>query len=308
MDKWLNMNDDKQFFSKIGFNYLIYLISALIFQIIIFNTITIINPDILFNQNIISLFSAVGTYILPFPILIFVMKKLESEKIVKSSITVKTFLTYISIAFALMWIGNIIGLSITSIIGTLTDTGISNPVHDLITNQNILVNLIVVSIIGPAFEEIFMRKLLIDRTIRYGAGVSIILSAVIFAFMHGNLNQFFYAFLLGGFFAYVYIKTGRITYTIILHIIMNLYGSVISPYIIEIANSLTSLNLAIIIIYFVIAAIIFFYGMIGLYKLKQNESEIKISLNNQLSNVFLNYGMVLFILFSILLIIWQIIN
>ena len=87
---------------------------------------------------------------------------------------------------------------------------------------------------------ILFRKFLIDKTIKYGAKVSIILSAVLFALFHGNLNQFFYAFLIGGFFAYVYIKTGKITYSIILHAVVNLMGSVFS---IILANTINNIQI-----------------------------------------------------------------
>lgn len=60
-------------------------------------------------------------------------------------------------------------------------------------------NLALISIIGPIFEEILFRKILIDKTIKYGARISIIISALLFGLFHGNVNQFFYAFLMGGF-------------------------------------------------------------------------------------------------------------
>lgn len=242
------------------------------------------------------------------------MRKIDSEKLEKQRINLTTFLTYISITLTLMWIGNIIGLVITSGIGAFIHTDITNPVENLINSADIRLNLLLISIIGPIFEEIFFRKFLIDRTIKYGARVSIILSAVIFAFFHGNLNQFFYAFLMGGFLAYVYIKTGKITYTIILHIIVNLMGSVVSLFVVESAQALTSgtympIDLCVVLIYLTIIFIAFAVGIIGLSRFKKakfRSSKTRISLKHPLKTMILNYGMVFFMAFFILEIVYQI--
>ena len=310
------MNIHKKFFSKIGFNYLILAISSLIIQIIVINVVGMTNRSLLNNFNILTILSAICNYVLPFPIIYFLMKKLEKQNLKKENITVKTFLLYLSVTFTLMWLGNIIGLGITTVIGGIFHTDISNPVQNLINSSDIWLNLILISIIGPIFEEIFFRKLLVDRTIKYGARVSIILSAVIFGFFHGNLSQFFYAFLLGGFFAYVYIKTGKIIYTILLHIIVNLMGSVVSLFVAEsaqalLSNTFTATNLAIVLIYLAVILLAFLVGIIGLTRYKKakfNGSKTQISLKNPIKTMLLNPGMVCFILFFIGEIIYSLIR
>lgn len=306
------MNQHETFFSKIGFNYLTYFILTLIFQIILLNAINLINPELCANYNVITTSSAIANYILPFPILLFLMKKIPSEKISKHNLDIKTIFLYLSITFTLMWIGNILGLLVNFIIGSAMQTTITNPVHELINTQDIWLNLVLVSIMGPIFEEIFMRKLLIDRTIKYGAKVSIVLSAVIFAFMHGNISQFFYALLMGGFLAYVYIETGKITYTIILHMAVNFMGSVVSLFVQESANTITQgtytlPDLSIVIFYFLFIMIMFFFGVIGLFKLKDKNLKRGIELDKPFKTMFINYGMICFIGFCIILIVKQII-
>ena len=299
------MNIHEKFFSKIGFNYLIFGIFALAVQIIAVNVLGAIDFNLLSDINVLTILSAICNYILPFPILYYLMRKINSQKLEKENIGLKTFLLYLSITFTLMWIGNIIGLILTSAIGIAFETEIANPVERLISSSDIWLNLILISIIGPIFEEIFFRKFLIDRTIKYGARVSIILSAVIFGFFHGNISQLFYAFLLGGFFAYVYIKTGNIIYTIIMHIIVNLMGSVVSLFVIEsvqalLSNSYSPSDLAIIAIYVSAILIAFLVGIIGLLMYKKgkfNGSKTQIGLKNPLKTCLLNPGMICFILF-----------
>lgn len=298
-----------------GFNYLVLGILALICQIIIVNILNVVNPQYLSNINILSIVSSICNYIIPFPIFYWLMKKVDTSKLEKTSANIKTFITYIGITITLMWIGNLIGLAITSILSSSMHTDIANPVQQLINSTDIWLNLILISIMAPIFEEILFRKFLIDRTIKYGAKVSIILSAVIFALFHGNLNQFFYALLMGGFFAYVYIKTGKITYTIILHIIINLMGSVVSLIIAGSVNNLmtgpTLADASIIIAYMIILFSFIIIGLFGLSKFKNarfNGKKTEIGLENPIKTIFLNYGMIFFTAFFILEMIYQVLG
>ena len=298
------MNIHKKFFSKIGANYLILGIMAIIFQIIIVNIISMTNPQYLNNINILTTLSSFCNYILPFPIFYWLMKKLNDVEIEKKTVNAKTFIIYIAITLTLMWIGNITGLIITMLLSGAMQSDIANPVQQLINSSDIWINLLIISIFAPICEEILFRKFLIDRTIKYGAKVSIILSAVLFALFHGNLNQFFYAFLMGGFFAYVYIRTGKITYTIILHAIVNFMGSVMS---LILANSVSNIqnnpnpvDAMIIIGYVAIILISLIIGLYGLTKIKKarfNGAKTQINLKNPFKTVYLNIGMILFILF-----------
>lgn len=310
------MNTDKKFFSKIGINYLIYAISALIIQIIAVNILGVANNSLLYDFNVITILSAISNYVLPFPILFYLMKKIDAQTLEKQNLNLKTFLLYLSITFTLMWIGNIVGLAITSALGTIFQTEITNPVQRLINSSDIWLNLILISVAGPIFEEIFFRKFLIDRTIKYGARVSIILSAVIFGFFHGNISQFFYAFLLGGFFAYVYIRTGKIIYPIILHIIVNLMGSVVSLFVVQsaqtfISNTYTPIDIVIVVIYVLIILSALLVGLIGLSRFKKakfNGCKTQISLTKPIKTILLNPSMILLILFFVAEIIYMLFN
>lgn len=291
-------------------------VASLIIQIIVINILGFTNHNILNNFNAITIVSAICNYILPFPVLFYLMRKIEKQEMEKESLSLKKFLLYLSITFTLMWIGNMVGLAITSAIGSLFHTEITNPVQTLIGSTDIWLNMILISVLGPIFEEIFFRKFLIDRTIKYGARVSIILSAVIFGFFHGNLSQFFYAFLLGGFFAYVYIRTGKIIYTIILHIIVNLMGSVVSLFVVQSVQAFTSntyatMDLAIIVIYVLMMLAALFVGLLGLLSYKKgkfNGSKKQIVIKHPLKTSLLNPGMILFILFYVLIILYSLLR
>lgn len=297
-------NINRKFFSKIGLNYTFFGVFAIIMQIIIINIIGFTNPIILNDINLTSIIASVCNYILPLPIFLYLMNKLEKQEINSNKLTIKKFIVYIAISLTLMWIGNLIGLTITEILGNLIQSEIANPIVETIDSSSIYTNLLLMVIMAPIFEEIIFRKLLIDRTIKYGKGVSILLSALIFGLFHGNLNQFFYAFLIGGFFAYVYIKTGKIIYTILLHLTVNFFGSIIS---VIVGNSLNNMNTmanlpiadaGILIIYFLVYVLIVIVGVIGLLKNYKKISLLKDNLiKKPYITSFINMGMICFYIY-----------
>lgn len=300
------MEANRRFFSKIGFNYFALGIIVLVLNLFIGLFISIINPNLLSNQTMMTFFSAIWTYLLPLPIFIYIMRKTEAKTLEKHKMTVKTFVICISITMFLMWIGNIMGVIITSGIGSLIQHEVANPINDVINNSGLVAKLIIITTIAPIFEELIFRKLLIDRTIKYGGTISVLLSGLLFAFFHGNLNQFFYAFLLGGFFAIIYIKTGQIKYTIGLHMIINFIGSVVSLFVsqplMDLANGsvISPTSTFGVFLYILITLGLTVMGLI--YSIKYFDksrfdgSEKEIILKNPVSTILLNPGIICFIL------------
>ena len=307
------MNANKKFFSKIGFNYLAYSIASILFLIILSNIIAVIRPEILNNINIATIITAICNYVLPLPILLFLMRKLDSTEIKKNNLGFKTFLKYLCITFTLMWIGNITGTIITNLLSFTIQNDIANPIQNLINSTDLWLNLILISLIGPIFEEIIFRKILIDRTIKYGPLASILVSAIIFGLIHGNLNQFCYTILVGGFFAYVYIKTGQIKYSIGLHIILNMLGSVLNMIVnnsaVNLSNAFNTTDLAILVFYFILILIALFVGIYTLVEYIQKKRKQKNSIDLKIIKpVFLNAGMICFIVFYIIRMALQILS
>ena len=300
------MEANRRFFSKIGFNYFALGIIVLVLNLFIGLYISLISQYLISNQNMITLLYDFWNYLLPLPNFIYIMRKTEAKTLEKHKMTVKTFVICISITMFLMWIGNIMGVIITSGIGSLIQHKVANPINDVINNSGLVANLIIITTIAPIFEELIFRKLLIDRTIKYGGTISVLLSGLLFAFFHGNLNQFFYAFLLGGFFAIIYIKTGQIKYTIGLHMIINFIGSVVSLFVsqplMDLANGsvISPTSTFGVILYILITLGLTVMGLI--YSIKYFDksrfdgSEKEIILKNPVSTILLNPGIICFIL------------
>jgi len=136
--------------------------------------------------------------------------------------------------------------------------------------------------------------------------------------IHGNFDQFFYAFGVGLIFAYIYIKTGKIKYTIALHMLVNFFGSVVPLALIKVTNiyeleKSTSLSNKLQIQKAIASLIFFLYDIIvlavvvtGIVLLIVFRKRICISKNapeplpegNKTQIMFINAGMLAFIIIS----------
>ena len=125
-----------------------------------------------------------------------------------------------------MYLGNIIGMVLSA---DITDGQATNRINDLVLGGNEWVNALFVGLLAPICEEWLFRKQIISRLRRYGEKTAIVFSALAFALFHMNLFQFFYAFGLGLIFGYVYTRTSRLRYSVLMHMLINLNGSVLAP-------------------------------------------------------------------------------
>ena len=125
------------------------------------------------------------------------------------------------------------GTILTTVIGMLKGGMVQNAIMNIATSINVLLAVLFMVICAPLIEEYVFRKLVVDRTIKYGQGVAVLLSGLMFGLFHGNLNQFIYAFAIGCFLAFLYVKTGNLKITIIIHMIFNFLGGVVSVRLLE---------------------------------------------------------------------------
>ena len=168
-------------------------------------------------------------YLIAFPIFLMITRGMNvSEKKEKKKLSVGECVIFLAAAEALMFIGNMIGTFLNSVMGTFLGEMPENGVETIVEETPAWLIFILLVVIGPIVEEIIFRKILIDRLSVYGDHVAIIFSAVAFGLMHGNLYQLFYATLLGLLLGYVYTSTRDVKYTIVIHMILNLLGSIVA--------------------------------------------------------------------------------
>ena len=171
-----------------------------------------------FNEIVVALAVLAG---------FLVLMGLPASAPAKKKATAKEFFTYICICFAIGWIGNIIGTVMLTVWNAATGNEVVNQLSDILTMVGPWQMAICTGILAPILEELFFRKLIIDRTRRYGELASILISAFFFGIFHGNFSQFFYAFGIGAMLGYVYCKTGSYLTVVLLHMGFNFVMGVI---------------------------------------------------------------------------------
>ncbi len=185
-----------------------------------------------YTPNLSSLLTfalvALSVDVIGFPLIYVLTKKIPARKIARQEFGFFRFVPYIFMTAGLMVIGMIVGTIVNNLL-TLPFGGSNNAaIAELLLGSSPVPRILVVGILAPIFEELIFRKLLIDRLSRYGSFIAIIVSGLFFGLFHGNFSQFFFASLIGFLFAFLYLKTGKIHLTIILHMIVNLFTSVVT--------------------------------------------------------------------------------
>lgn len=218
----------KKHFSALLFKVAIGIVFTIVLQLITGIICGNFFPEVLNNPTLSLLVSMGPLYVIGYPLCYLVVRTTPvSETIPQKKMKVWQILFGAIMAFGMMYFANIFGTVLVNIISLILNRPIGNVLASAATaGSNIIVFSVIMAICAPVSEELIFRKLIIDRTIAYGEWISILLSATIFALFHGNVAQMVYAFPIGLFFGFIYVRTGRIRYTMILHIILNTLGTV----------------------------------------------------------------------------------
>ena len=162
-----------------------------------------------------------------------ILRRIAPEPIDRRKMSGLTLAAVVSVAVVFLLVGNFAGNLVNAVISAITGKPIRNPVQTLADSVPLGVMALCTVLLAPIAEELFFRRVLIDRLRKYGDMPAILVSAAIFGLSHGNFSQFFYAFFLGLVFGAVYCSTGRLRYGIGLHMAINFFGSVYSTWLLR---------------------------------------------------------------------------
>lgn len=115
---------------------------------------------------------------------------------------------------------------------------------EMMTGGPLVPSLVCVGVFAPLFEEWMCRGLVLRGLLNYGKGrdgssrngkgvspaLAIVISALFFAAIHGNLWQGVSAFLIGCLFGYVYYRTGSLKLTMLMHCVNNTFSVLLSHF------------------------------------------------------------------------------
>ncbi|MDO5417633.1 MAG: type II CAAX endopeptidase family protein [Lachnospiraceae bacterium] len=219
---------DRWHFSRIGAGLLLYHLLGAGIQLVIVNLITLSGWDYTpYAMNLNYILMLVCMYLTAFPAALAYFRTVPKfGQTRRERWGIKAWVVFVMIGLSFTYLGNLFGSFVSGFFG---DSPSFESLQVMLFDGNLFLTFLTVVIGAPVVEEFLYRKLLIDRTIGYGEKLSVLLSGLLFGLMHGNFQQFFYAFLLGCLFAYIYCKTGNIRNTILFHMGINFCGGIVAP-------------------------------------------------------------------------------
>ncbi len=226
----LSENDSKKYFSTVGLAVFTFMFVSYGVSFGVMLLLSRFAPTLIENSTFLNLLSMAVQYGAALPISASILCRLPKDTNPSEKLGARSWLFGLCVAFTFMSVGNTVGQFIISLLEAGLGRAITNPVESTATAASFIENFIFFVLLAPIIEELVFRKLICDRLLPLGEGYAIFLSAAIFGLIHGNLHQFFYAFLTGMLFSAVYVKTGRIRYTLIYHMIINFLGGVLVPW------------------------------------------------------------------------------
>ncbi len=223
-------------------------------------------------------------------------------------LTFGKFATYILISISLMSVGSLLGQTVNAFIETVFGIRVYNGVEDIVESYSTVEIIISTVIIAPIAEELFFRKLLIDRLNRYGTGFCVIVSGITFGVFHGNFYQLFYGVALGMLLGYIYCTHGKLRYTILLHALINFFGSVVPMQMLEWALSENTILMMLASLYSIAYVLCIPVGMIILVSEYKKSARYAVHgiLVNPLKTLRGNKGFIFFMLYGITMFIFSI--
>lgn len=187
-------------------------------------------PGLLNSQPFLYLLAAVSTYGLGFPAALLVLHTLPvlPTKDEPRPLSGRQVVSLWFLSLGWLYLSNLLTLTLMEVLSTLRGIPIANPL-DSMGSQPVLFNLILGCVLAPVAEELCFRRAMIDRLRPWGRGFAVFASSLLFALIHGNLYQMIYAFTVGTILGWVYLYTGQIRWTILLHSGLNLVSAGLAP-------------------------------------------------------------------------------
>ncbi|MCD7836499.1 MAG: CPBP family intramembrane metalloprotease [Lachnospiraceae bacterium] len=221
-------------FSRLGLRYVLG--TVILYAVNILGQIIIMKaaPPLLNDVNMLLIYSMVVTYLVGMPVIYLLVRKMPVMQPQYHKMSAGQFVLAAIMCFSLMYCSNLIGTVITTLIGIIKGSVVeTNAASQVAMTADMRLTFIFMVLCAPVIEEFIFRKLIVDRTVKYGEGTAVLLSGLMFGLFHGNLSQFVYAFTLGMFLAFIYVRTGKLKITVGLHMIVNFMGGIVSVLILK---------------------------------------------------------------------------
>ena len=290
----LYQREEKRNIVKIGLALLIIMIVPTVFQFAATAIACKLSPQAANSAGFDFFLVFVPQYLLAYPLAVVVLRRLPQHCIPQRSLGVNPFFHYFCICYLALTVGSLLNAIFNRILQFFCQINPDFSLSELLNQFNLPTVFLLTVLLAPLAEELIFRKMLLDRLIKYGELPAVITSGLVFGLCHGSFSQFFYAVLVGWIFAYIYVKTGKIRYSICLHMIINFWGSVMPMTINQ------NLNHLLFVIYITTSLAFIILGVIYCipYRKKTNfaPSDFELNTKEALKIIWLNWGMILAVL------------
>ena len=165
------------------------------------------------------LFSIMLNFV-PFLILAKILKIKVSEGFSVNTEVPKKFWLYLPFTIGAGFITNIV---VNLLVGRFLERFTETESHIPHTVAGILLYFVLVAFVPAIFEEWAFRGILLRSLTPYGKGLALVVSSVIFGFMHIGPQRVVFATVFGLLAGFIYMKTGTIWYGVLIHLINNAF-------------------------------------------------------------------------------------
>ena len=291
----------KSVFSRVGLAAAVLGVVVNLVQMIIITIFNVVNPAFESNGWFRYLLIAVSFYLIGFPICYLILKSIpDGPKREEENLTFGGFIKFFLISYFIMVLLNLFTTGFLWIVGNFKEADVVNPLESVLSNSSIWATIIFAGILSPIIEEVLFRGVMLNKLRTYGDKIAIITTALLFGLFHENFSQFFYAVGLGMIFAYVTLKTGTIKYSIGLHIMINMMGSVIGTQVLS--STIATMIFGGVVWVFVISGLVLFIK--NFKKTSLLPGEVTIEKGHIVSETWLNVGMIINLIISLGLMIY----
>ena len=181
---------------KLGFSLGLILISSQVTFTLI--ELLLKHFDIKESITITYLLNAFSLYVVAFLLAKLLLRKVENVEVKpKVKLTFKKFMWYLFVAYGIGIFCASFSNEIINLFSKLINRELSDRVEEIMSNSTPIPLILFVAIIGPIFEELIFRGLLLKKLRVYGDKTAIIYTGIAFGLFHTNLSQILFATVIG---------------------------------------------------------------------------------------------------------------
>lgn len=195
------------------------------------------------NDPLIGMFLSQVIILIPSVVFLYNRKKHVKNLLRFNKMDITTFVALTVLTYTLLPVMSFINMF--SMI--FVKNRISNTVSEIATNRSLIISLFIIAILPAFVEEILCRGILYNSHRKVSIRGAILLNGILFGLLHGNFNQFAYAFFMGMIFSLIVEATDTVISTIWCHFLINgnsMVGAFISNNMQngEVANTTTEIS------------------------------------------------------------------